>query len=76
MELDVLRITGESTGKKVKLSKEIFGVEPNDHAIYLDVGTFHSSKKIHFVKYIKNEGIFKSPPNRSGGIKPNRIHLF
>ncbi len=37
MELDVVKISGESTGKKVKLSKEIFGIEPNDHAIYLDV---------------------------------------
>ena len=37
MELDVVKISGESTGKKVKLNEEIFGVEPNDHAIYLDV---------------------------------------
>lgn len=37
MELEVLKISGESSGKKVKLSKEIFGIEPNDHAIYLDV---------------------------------------
>ena len=37
MELEVMNISGESTGKKVKLSKEIFGIEPNDHAIYLDV---------------------------------------
>jgi large subunit ribosomal protein L4 len=37
MELDVMNISGESTGKKVKLNKEIFGIEPNDHAIYLDV---------------------------------------
>ena len=37
MELDVVKISGESTGKKVKLNKEIFGIEPNDHAIYLDV---------------------------------------
>lgn len=37
MELDVINIAGKSTGKKVKLSKEIFGIEPNDHAIYLDV---------------------------------------
>jgi len=37
MELDVVNISGASTGKKVKLSKEIFGIEPNDHAIYLDV---------------------------------------
>ena len=37
MELDVVKISGESTGKKVKLNEEIFGIEPNDHAIYLDV---------------------------------------
>ena len=37
MELDVVNISGTSTGKKVKLNKEIFGIEPNDHAIYLDV---------------------------------------
>ncbi len=37
MELDVMNISGENTGKKVKLNKEIFGIEPNDHAIYLDV---------------------------------------
>jgi large subunit ribosomal protein L4 len=33
----VVDITGKDTGRKVKLSKEIFGIEPNDHAIYLDV---------------------------------------
>jgi len=37
MELEVMNISGELTGKKVKLNKEIFGIEPNDHAIYLDV---------------------------------------
>lgn len=36
MELVVHKISGEATGKKVKLNKSIFGVEPNDHAIYLD----------------------------------------
>ncbi|MEX0983225.1 MAG: 50S ribosomal protein L4 [Bacteroidales bacterium] len=37
MELEVLDIKGNGTGKKVKLDKDIFGIEPNDHAIYLDV---------------------------------------
>lgn len=37
MELEVLKISGEGSGKKVKLNNEIFGIEPNDHAIYLDV---------------------------------------
>jgi large subunit ribosomal protein L4 len=37
MELPVLQYTGEDTGRKVQLAEEVFGVEPNDHAIYLDV---------------------------------------
>jgi len=45
MELDVMNISGESTGKKVKLNKEIFGIEPNDHAIYLDVKQLMNNKR-------------------------------
>lgn len=37
MELEVLKITGESTGRKVELNDNIYGIEPNDHCIYLDV---------------------------------------
>ena len=37
MELAVLNTEGKETGKKVTLSKSIFGIEPNDHAIYLDI---------------------------------------
>lgn len=37
MELSILKHTGEDTGRKVSLSDAIFGIEPNDHAIYLDV---------------------------------------
>ncbi len=37
MELSVYNIKGEATSKKVTLNAEIFGIEPNDHAIYLDV---------------------------------------
>jgi len=37
MEAVVLNIQGKETGRKVKLSEGIFGIEPNDHAIYLDV---------------------------------------
>ena len=54
MELVVHKINGEKTTKKVKLDKEIFGVEPNDHAIYLDAKQYlanqrqgtHSSKEV------------------------------
>jgi large subunit ribosomal protein L4 len=45
MELDVMNISGKSTGKKVKLNKEIFGIEPNDHAIYLDVKQLTNRKR-------------------------------
>lgn len=37
MELAVLNTNGQETGRKLNLSSEIFGIEPNDHAIYLDV---------------------------------------
>ena len=36
MELAVVNIEGKETGRKVKLEDSIFGIEPNDHAIYLD----------------------------------------
>ena len=45
MELEIMSISGESTGKKVKLNKEIFGIEPNDHAIYLDVKQIMANKR-------------------------------
>jgi large subunit ribosomal protein L4 len=37
MELSVKQANGQDTGRKVKLSESVFGAEPNDHAIYLDV---------------------------------------
>ena len=40
MEVAVLKSSGEKTAKKVNLSDEIFGIEPNDHAIYLDVKSY------------------------------------
>jgi len=45
MELDVINISGKSTGKKVKLDEQIFGIEPNDHAIYLDVKQFLANQR-------------------------------
>jgi large subunit ribosomal protein L4 len=40
MEVTVLNTAGKETGKKIELKDSIFGVEPNDHAIYLDVKQF------------------------------------
>lgn len=45
MELAVVNINGKETGKKVKLDNSIFGIEPNDHAIYLDVKQYLANKR-------------------------------
>ncbi|TDB68813.1 50S ribosomal protein L4 [Arundinibacter roseus] len=45
MELSVINIKGEDTGKKISLSEDIFGVEPNEHAIYLDVKQYLANQR-------------------------------
>ena len=45
MEVSVKNTSGKDTGKKVKLSKDIFGIEPNDHAIYLDVKQYLANQR-------------------------------
>lgn len=45
MELSVLNIEGKETGRKVTLNDLIFGVEPSDHAIYLDVKQYMANKR-------------------------------
>ncbi|MBP5719776.1 MAG: 50S ribosomal protein L4, partial [Bacteroidales bacterium] len=45
MELEVLKIDGTQSGKKVTLDEKVFGVTPNDHAIYLDVVQFLANQR-------------------------------
>ena len=45
MELNILDIQGKETGKKVSLDDAIFGIEPNDHAIYLDVKQYLANQR-------------------------------
>jgi large subunit ribosomal protein L4 len=45
MEVAVLKYSGEQTAKKVSLSDDVFGIEPNDHAIYLDVKSILANKR-------------------------------
>ncbi|WP_400193468.1 50S ribosomal protein L4 [Hymenobacter sp. B81] len=45
MELSVLTIKGEDTGRKVTLSDAIFGLEPNEHAMYLDVKLYLANQR-------------------------------
>jgi large subunit ribosomal protein L4 len=45
MQLDVLNIKGQSTGRQVELPAEFFGMEPNDHLIYLAVKQYLASQR-------------------------------
>jgi large subunit ribosomal protein L4 len=45
MELAVLKINGKETGRKVNLYDSIFGIEPNDHAIYLDTKQYMANQR-------------------------------
>jgi len=45
MELSVYNIEGKDTGKKVKLSDEIFGIVPNEHVVYLDVKQYLANQR-------------------------------
>jgi large subunit ribosomal protein L4 len=45
MEVSVLDIQGKDTGRKVELSDAVYGIEPNDHAVYLDVKQFLANKR-------------------------------
>ena len=45
MEVSVLNIKGQETGKKVSLNEAIFGIEPNDHVLYLDVKQYLANQR-------------------------------
>jgi large subunit ribosomal protein L4 len=79
MEINVLNVSGKETGAKVQLPESVFGIEPNDHAIYLDVKQFlanqrqgtHKSKQRNEIagstrKLYKQKGTGGA---RAGGIK-------
>ena len=81
MELSVLKIDGSESGKKVVLNENIFGVTPNDHAIYLDVvqylanqrqGTAKSKDRSEIAHSTKKLGRQKGGGGaRHGSIKAN-----
>ncbi|WP_194851084.1 50S ribosomal protein L4 [Nonlabens antarcticus] len=45
MKVAVIDIKGKEIGRQVELSDEIFGIEPNEHAIYLDVKQYHANQR-------------------------------
>lgn len=64
MTIDVLKIDGSKSGEKIELSDNIFAIEPNDHAIYLDVKAYLANQR---------QGTHKAKERgevRGGGKKP------
>jgi large subunit ribosomal protein L4 len=45
MKVAVLDVNGKDTGRKVELSKDVFGIEPNNHAMYLDVKQYLANQR-------------------------------
>ena len=45
MKVPVINIKGKTTGREIELSKKIFGVDPNDHAVYLDVKQYLANQR-------------------------------
>ena len=45
MEVKVLDFNGKDTGRKVQLSDSVFGIEPNNHAVYLDVKQYLANQR-------------------------------
>ena len=45
MEVSVLNINGQETGRKINLNEAIFGIEPNDHVLYLDVKQYLAAQR-------------------------------
>jgi len=77
MKVAVLDIKGKETGRKAELADDVFKIEPNEHAIYLDVKQYlaHQRQGTHKAKEIKKQkgtgtaraGSIKSPIFRGGG---------
>lgn len=64
MTIDVLKLDGSKSGEKIELSDSIFAIEPNDHAIYLDVKAYLANQR---------QGTHKAKERgevRGGGKKP------
>ena len=47
MKVDINKISGKASGKKITLSDKIFSIEPNDHAIYLDVKSYLANQRLY-----------------------------
>ena len=62
MEVSVLNINGQETGRKVTLNEAIFGIEPNDHVLYLDVKQYLAQQRQGTAKSKERSDISGSTP--------------
>ena len=69
MELPVLKIDGSESGKKVVLDEKVFGIEPNDHAIYLDVVQYLANQRQGTAKTKDRSEIAHSTQKGGGGAR-------
>jgi len=70
MEVSVLNINGQETGRKVNLNEAIFGIEPNDHVLYLDVKQYLAAQRQGTAKTKERSELGGSPRKlgrRKGG---------
>ena len=71
MQVDVLNIKGKKTGRTVELPEEIFGIEPNDHVIYLAVKQYLAAQRqgTHKVKTRAGSKRFQQETSSSEGYR-------
>ena len=76
MEVSVFNIKGEDTGRKVVLSDSVFGIEPNDHAIYLDVRRYLAAQRQGTAKSKERSEISGSTLLRANARSHQHKHAF
>ena len=65
MDINVLNIKGQETGRKVTLNESIFGIEPNDHVLYLDVKQYLANQRQGTAK-AKERSVHKGSTRKLG----------
>ncbi len=76
MEVKVLDINGKDTGRKVQLSDSVFGIEPNNHAVYLDVKQYlltNVKERTKLKKELKLQEVHVRLKNKKELVLPVRV---
>ena len=82
MKVDVYNSKGSKTDKSVTLNKAVFGIEPNDHAIYLDVKRYRAAQRqgthdtLHRGLVSGSTRKIKKQKGTGTAQVPSRIHCF